>query len=159
MIRRFGFTFSLALLVWTQTYAQSELTALSNLYVTITTPGDTTVEVESVQYLTDSGAVPDRVQLNVEVDVSAPAALDHLVLHYGTTLGGSDVLNMELTVATMGGSYYLHYSGLLFPIENGHAIIRRLIPASTLAGSCHLRLQGYDTGSTQTNALTMSNIH
>jgi hypothetical protein len=139
--------------------AQSGLTSLSNLYVTITSPGDTAIEIESLQYLSDSGSVPERVQLNVELNISAPAALDHVVLHYGTSVGSSDVLNMELTVAQMGGAYYLHYSGMLFPIQSGHAVIRKLIPASTLAGPCHLSIQGYDTGSSATNLLTLSNIH
>lgn len=138
--------------------AQSELTALSNLYVTITMPSDTSMEVESVQYLADSSAVPERVQLNVQLDVSTPSELDHLVLAYGTTAGGSDVLGMELEAVEIGSAYYLHFSGFLFPIIDGRVSIRRLIPASTLGGPCYLMIQGFDSASMQTNQLTRSNI-
>jgi hypothetical protein len=138
--------------------AQSGLTSLSNLYVTITAPGDTTAEIEATQYASDTGSVPERVQLNVELDISAPASLHHIVLKYGTNEGYSDILNMELTMAQLVGTYYLHYSGWLFALQSGRATIRRLVPSSTLATPCYLRIEGYDTNSTATNVLTMSNI-
>lgn len=146
------------LLCFVTAQGQTSSVSLSNLYVTLSQPSDTTAEVEATQYQADSSSVPDRIQLNIQFDVSNAAQLDSIVVKYGTSAGAGDILSMTLEAIPVKGHTCLLYHGSLFDINGTNAAIRRLIPSESLLSPCHLSILGYDQSQLSTNELSMSNI-
>jgi hypothetical protein len=139
-------------------YGQTSPVTLSDLYVTITQAGDTTLEIEGIQYLNDSSTVANSVQLNVIFNISNPASLSNIRLMYGSSEGGSEVLDMQCSAVNVQGQGYLMYQNMLFAINNGRVHIRRLIPTSVFSGYGFLRVIGEDISQRQISALVRNNI-